>query len=92
MRSSGSGIEKSPIGALMRASPIAQIDASLRGRRASPLQDLTVLITGAGRGIGRATALACAGAGGRVIALSRTRSDLDSLVADALGVTETVVP
>jgi len=76
----------------MPASPIAQIDASLRGRRASPLHGLTVLITGAGRGIGRATALACADTGGRVIAVSRTRSDLDSLVADAVGATGSVVP
>ena len=41
-----------------------------------------VLVTGAGRGIGRATALAFAAAGARVGCLSRTKSDLDSLVEE----------
>lgn len=39
----------------------------------------TALVTGAGRGIGRACASALAGAGVRVIAVARTRADLDSL-------------
>lgn len=39
----------------------------------------TALVTGAGRGIGRACASALAGAGARVIAVARTRTDLDSL-------------
>ncbi len=43
------------------------------------LEDNTVLITGAGRGIGRACAIAFAAAGGHVIAVARTESDLRSL-------------
>ena len=39
----------------------------------------TVLITGAGKGIGRETAKLLAGRGARIVALSRTRSDLESL-------------
>ncbi len=48
--------------------------------RAEPLSGLTVLVTGAGRGIGRACALTCASAGAEVIAVSRTESDLSALV------------
>ncbi|WP_116082393.1 SDR family oxidoreductase [Tropicimonas sp. IMCC34011] len=39
----------------------------------------TVIITGAGKGIGRATAELLAERGAKIIALSRTQSDLDSL-------------
>lgn len=48
----------------------------------STLTNKTVLITGAGRGIGRATALAFAAAGASVACLSRTRSDVDAVVAE----------
>ena len=41
------------------------------------------LVTGAGRGIGRATALALADAGVRVLGVSRTASELDALAAVA---------
>ncbi|KAI4278737.1 MAG: hypothetical protein LQ337_000781 [Flavoplaca oasis] len=44
------------------------------------LRNKTVVITGAGRGIGRATSLAFAAAGAHVICISRTKSDLDSLI------------
>ncbi len=43
------------------------------------LQDKTALITGAGRGIGRACAAAFAEAGAQVIAVARTEADLESL-------------
>ena len=43
------------------------------------LKDKTVLISGAGRGIGRACAVAFAQAGAHVIAVARTEADLESL-------------
>ena len=43
------------------------------------LKDKTVLISGAGRGIGRACAAAFAAAGAQVIAVARTEADLKSL-------------
>jgi 3-oxoacyl-[acyl-carrier protein] reductase len=46
------------------------------------IRGASALVTGAGRGIGRATALALAREGVRVTVVSRTRSDLDSLVAE----------
>lgn len=49
----------------------------------SPLAGRTALVTGAGRGIGRACAVVLAQAGARVIAVARTESDLDSLRAEA---------
>jgi len=51
---------------------------SLAGRHA--------LVTGAGRGLGRAIALALAQAGARVTAVSRTASDLEALAAEAEGI------
>ncbi|QEC46133.1 SDR family oxidoreductase [Baekduia soli] len=50
---------------------------------ALPLQGRHALVTGAGRGLGRACALALARAGADVTALSRTDSDLASLAAEA---------
>ncbi len=43
------------------------------------LKDKIALITGAGRGIGRACAAAFADAGAQVIAVARTEADLESL-------------
>jgi NADP-dependent 3-hydroxy acid dehydrogenase YdfG len=42
----------------------------------------TVIITGAGKGIGRACAQLMAARGARVIAMARTQADLDGLAAD----------
>ncbi|MCG7533196.1 SDR family oxidoreductase [Psychrobium sp. MM17-31] len=47
------------------------------------MKDKTVLITGAGKGIGRACALMAAKCGANVIAVARTQSDLESLQAEA---------
>jgi L-xylulose reductase len=42
----------------------------------------TVLVTGAGKGIGRAIAVLLAGRGARIVAMTRTAADLDSLAAE----------
>lgn len=49
-----------------------------------PFTDRSVIITGAGKGIGRATAILLAERGARVTAISRTQSDLDRLDARAI--------
>ena len=43
------------------------------------LKNKTALITGAGKGLGKACAIALAEAGAKVIILSRTKSDLDKV-------------
>lgn len=48
--------------------------------------DRSVIVTGAGKGIGRATAQLMAARGAQVVAISRTRSDLDSLGARCRGI------
>ncbi|XP_066090869.1 L-xylulose reductase isoform X1 [Saccopteryx bilineata] len=54
------------------------MELGLAGRRA--------LVTGAGKGIGRSTVQALHAAGVQVVAVSRTQSDLDSLVRECPGV------
>ncbi len=46
------------------------------------LKNKYALVTGAGKGLGRACALAMAEAGATIIGLSRTQSDLDKLEGD----------
>ncbi len=47
------------------------------------MEGRVAIVTGAGRGIGRATALALAERGARVLGVSRTQAELDSLAAEA---------
>lgn len=49
------------------------------------LRGAACLVTGAGRGIGRAVALALASHGARVTGVARTATDLESVVAEARG-------
>jgi L-xylulose reductase len=53
-------------------------------------QGKTVIVTGAGKGIGRHTATLLAARGAKVIAMARTEADLDSLAAE-IGATGIVV-
>ena len=55
---------------------------------AQGIEGQTALVTGAGRGLGRACALALSSAGARVIAVSRTAAELESLAAEAPGAVE----
>ncbi|XP_071391736.1 L-xylulose reductase [Centroberyx affinis] len=59
------------------------MEISFAGKRA--------LVTGAGKGIGRATALALARGGSTVTAVTRTRADLDSLVLECPSITPVCV-
>lgn len=58
---------------------------------ARSIEGHVALVTGAGRGLGRACALALSEAGARVIAVSRTASELASLAGEASGPVETWV-
>jgi NADP-dependent 3-hydroxy acid dehydrogenase YdfG len=56
----------------------------------TPLSGKVALVTGASAGIGRATAVALARAGARVIATGRRQGELDRLAAECAGGIETV--
>ena len=45
------------------------------------LQDRTIIVTGASRGIGRAIAMACAASGARVVVASRKQEGVDAAAA-----------
>jgi NAD(P)-dependent dehydrogenase (short-subunit alcohol dehydrogenase family) len=51
-------------------------------RHANRLRGKTVLITGAGRGLGRETALAFADAGARVVCLARRKANVDEVAGE----------
>ncbi|MBO0716426.1 MAG: SDR family NAD(P)-dependent oxidoreductase, partial [Rhizobiales bacterium] len=59
-----------------------------------PLAGCIALVTGASRGIGRATALALARAGAHIVAIARTVGALEEIddAAHAVGSSATLVP
>src|SRR6266404_7107706 len=63
-------------GAFWNPMPAKSADSAFR------LDGKTALVTGAGRGIGRATALALAAAGAELILVSRTTSQLDEVARE----------
>jgi NADP-dependent 3-hydroxy acid dehydrogenase YdfG len=56
----------------------------------TPLSGKAVLVTGASAGIGRATAVALAGAGAKVLATGRRKAELDALRKQCGGAVETI--
>ena len=66
-------------------------DSDKRPIWAQDIDGHVALVTGAGRGLGRACALALSAAGARIIAVSRTAGELESLAEEAPGPVETWV-
>jgi NADP-dependent 3-hydroxy acid dehydrogenase YdfG len=56
----------------------------------TPLSGKAVLVTGASAGIGRATAVALAGAGAKILATGRRKAELDALKKQCGGAVETI--
>jgi NAD(P)-dependent dehydrogenase (short-subunit alcohol dehydrogenase family) len=61
---------------------MSQPDTDLPRTPPMRLDGLTAVVTGAGRGLGRACALALADAGAEAVLVSRTQSELEALAAD----------
>jgi NAD(P)-dependent dehydrogenase (short-subunit alcohol dehydrogenase family) len=62
---------------------VSEVEAGTDRASAFRLDGRTALVTGAGRGLGRAAAIALAHAGADVVLVSRTKSDLDEVAAEA---------
>jgi NAD(P)-dependent dehydrogenase (short-subunit alcohol dehydrogenase family) len=62
---------------------VSEVEAGPSQASAFRLDGRTALVTGAGRGLGRAAAIALAHAGADVVLVSRTKSDLDEVAAEA---------
>src|ERR1700738_4653525 len=60
----------------------AKSAGSVAGDSAFRLDGKIALVTGAGRGIGRAVALALAAAGAELVLVSRTQGELDEVAAE----------
>ena len=74
----------------MTADPLANRKSAHR-----PLKGRNILITGAGDGVGRALALACAGQGAQMLLLGRTQSKLEAvhdLIVSAGDVAPVMIP
>lgn len=70
---------------------MAFADAIVTGGRLMDLDGKIALVTGAGSGIGRAAALKMAREGATIIAVGRTRDDLDDLAAEVEAMGRTVM-
>src|SRR5439155_1722785 len=83
---SRAGVSRRACGAVRLRQPgrpgVGALAASVSAPGAKPLEGRTALVTGAGRGIGRATAVLLAADGARVLGVSRTVAELESLAAD----------
>jgi NAD(P)-dependent dehydrogenase (short-subunit alcohol dehydrogenase family) len=60
---------------------VSEVQADVKAGSAFRLDGRTAVVTGAGRGLGRAAAIALAYAGADLVLISRTKSDLDEVAA-----------
>ena len=67
----------------MSSSALLLLSLALDGAAALALDGQRVVVTGGGRGIGKALALLCAEEGAEVAILARTQLELDSVVKEA---------